>query len=387
MSLERYAISSPTCTEIEVGIFPKEIWIMIWSYIDFKNLQKTCTLVSKSWLEMIRSSKLSWEMKLRDTSVGPDMLGVEDFNAMLSQWKELRELHFSSEQDFAKFRMSLNSKKSLKKVVIPSWIEFYTKGLYVDHPLRGWVSIYWIDPKHLLSPADEIKNVILLQISVKGIPEEFAMRQEDCDFTNLETLQICENNDEGLSSKNVIPFLLRFKELKTLDIHDLEIHIDYLLDILRFLGNMKTLTISVSLAVIHELNEEATKDIFNKALEIVNKKFPFPDVRIVRELKIFENDGYLLGQPIHSIIYGECGAKLRHCIINNIEDIDDIDNVMSGSDYDTSDSESETSDSESDTSYSKSDTSYSIDESDGSSDFMNHESVENSDTEDMNVQE
>jgi hypothetical protein len=389
MSLERYAPSSPTCTEIEEVIFPKEIWIMIWSYIDFKTLQKICTRVSKSWLEMIRSSKLSWEMKLRDTFVGPDMLEVEDFNAMLSQWKELREIHFSSEQDFAKFRLSLNSKKSLKKVVILSRFGFDTKGPYVDHPLRGLVSIYWVDPKHLLTPADEIENVMQLQIDVKGIPEEFAMRQEDRDFTNLETLQICENNDEGLSSKNVgenvVPFLLRFKELKKLVIGLLEIHIDYLLDILRFLGNMKTLTISVTLAVIHELNEEATKDIFNKALEIVNKKFPFPDVRIVRELKIFENDGYLLGQPIYSIIYGECGAKLRHCIINDIEDIDDIDNVMSGSEYDTSDYESDTSDSEIDTSDSKSDTSDSMDESNGSSDFINNASVENSDSEDMNV--
>ena len=283
---------------------------------------------------------------------------------MLSQWKELRELHFSSEQDFAKFRMSLNSKKSLKKVVIPSWIEFYTKGLYVDHPLRGWVSIYWIDPKHLLTPADEIKNVIQLQIYGKGIPEAFAIRQEDRDFTNLETLLICEDNDEGLSSKNVVPFLLRFKELKKLDIDHLDIHIDYLLDILRFLGNMKTLTISVTLAVIYELNEEATKDIFNKALEIVNKRFLFPDVRIL-ELEIFESVGY--GQPRHSIIYGEHGVKLRHSIINDIEDLDDIDNVMSGSEYDTSDSESDTSDS--------------MDESDENSDFMN------SDTEDMNEQE
>ena len=46
---------------------------------------------------------------------------------------------------------------------------------------------------------------------------------------------------------------------------------------------------------------------------------------------------------------------------------------MSGSDYDTSDSESDTSDS--------------MDESDGSSDFINNECAENSDSEDMNVQE
>ena len=117
--------SSSSCTEIEEVIFPEEIWIMIWSYIDFKTLQKICTCVSKSWLEMIRSSKLSWQMKLRDTFVGPDMLGVEDFNAMLSHWNDLRVIHFSSEQEFHR---SLNCKKSLKKVVIPSQIEFDTKG-------------------------------------------------------------------------------------------------------------------------------------------------------------------------------------------------------------------------------------------------------------------
>ena len=228
----------PSSTEIKEFILPEEIWIMIWKYLDFKNLQKVCTQVSKSWLEMIRSSKLSWEMKLRDTFVGPDMLEVEDFNAMLSQWKDLRELHFSSEQDFAKFRFSLNSKKSLKKVVIPSQIEFDTEGPYSDHPLSGEVAMYWIDPKHLLTPADEIKNVIQLQIYVKGIPEAFAIRQEDRDFTNLETLLICENNDEGLSSKNVVPLILRFKKLKKLEIHHLKIQIDYLFDILRFLGDV-----------------------------------------------------------------------------------------------------------------------------------------------------
>ena len=46
---------------------------------------------------------------------------------------------------------------------------------------------------------------------------------------------------------------LRFKELKKLVIQHLEIDIDYLLDILRFLGNMKTLNISVVLSVTSDL--------------------------------------------------------------------------------------------------------------------------------------
>ena len=44
-------------------ILPQEVWILIWSFLDFKTLQKICIRVSKSWMEMIRSSKLSWEVK------------------------------------------------------------------------------------------------------------------------------------------------------------------------------------------------------------------------------------------------------------------------------------------------------------------------------------
>ena len=42
------------------------MWIEIWSFLDFKTLQKTCTLVSKTWFEEIRNStKLSGEMTLK----------------------------------------------------------------------------------------------------------------------------------------------------------------------------------------------------------------------------------------------------------------------------------------------------------------------------------
>ena len=68
MSLERPATSSSSCTEIDNIILPEEVWIMIWSNLDFKTVQKTCTRVSKFWLKIIRSSKLSCEMKLRRTS-------------------------------------------------------------------------------------------------------------------------------------------------------------------------------------------------------------------------------------------------------------------------------------------------------------------------------
>ena len=110
----------PSSTEIKEFILPEEIWIMIWEYLDFKTLQKVCTQVSKSWLEMIRSSKLSWEIKLRYTRNCLEDLEVTDFNAMLLHWKDLRVIHFSSQDDFDKFRSSLNSHNIVGKVVISS---------------------------------------------------------------------------------------------------------------------------------------------------------------------------------------------------------------------------------------------------------------------------
>ena len=121
MSLKRPESSLPSSTEIKEFISPEEIWIMIWKYLDFKTLQKVCTQVSKSWLEMIRNSKLSWEMKLRTRFIKPDFtlaspLQVEDFEAMLLHWKALRVIEFSSHGDFDKFYFSFNSQKIVGKI-------------------------------------------------------------------------------------------------------------------------------------------------------------------------------------------------------------------------------------------------------------------------------
>ena len=125
MSLKRLASFQLTPYKIEEIILPEEVWILIWSFLDFETVQKICTRVSNSWMEMIRKSKLSWEMKLRQSPY--EMLEVEDFNSILCHWENLRELHFSSETDFTKFRSSLNSQKELKKVVVPSRIAIYTQ--------------------------------------------------------------------------------------------------------------------------------------------------------------------------------------------------------------------------------------------------------------------
>ena len=302
MSLEKPAKSSPSCMEIEEVIFPEEIWIIIWSYIDFKTVQKTCTRVSKSWLEMIRSSKLSWEMRLqhRFSFFKLDLLQVEDFNDILYHWKNLRVIHFKSELEFARFQLVLKSHKSLKKIMISSTSALYAEGSPFPSDSLGIAIKYWIDPGHLLTQTDTIKNVITMEMSLDCFFKEFAMRQNDWDLTNLETLKISYRRSyETAIPKPELPF--RFKNLKKLEISQVRIEINELLDILQFLGNTKNVKISASLDVISDVDEEETKYIFNQALEIVKEKFPFPDVRIL--------DLYIYGS-MNSISYDESGVTL-----------------------------------------------------------------------------
>ena len=219
-----------------------------------------------------------------------------------------------------------------------------------DHILWGAVTKFWIDPRLLLTQRNPVKNAIEMKVCMESLPEEFAMKQNHCDLTNLETLEIY--NDGGISY-DYIPMnklLKKIKDLKKLDI-SLEIHINFLQDVLRLLGNTKNVNISASLEVRSELDEEATKNIFNNALEIVKEKFPFPCSRIL-DLNIFENNIYER-RHIFSISYGKIGAILTTFDAN-------------------SDSES--------------DNSNSMDESAVSSDFMDDESLESSDSVEESVE-
>ena len=166
------------------------------------------------------------------------------------------------------------------------------------------VSKYWIDPKQILTQSDEIKNVIKLGIYGVVMPEEFAMRQINYDFTNVEILEL-----DVMGVLDFILMLSRFRELKnfkTTGGAGFVIRIDYLLDILRFLGDWKTLNISAHFDVLSDLGNEATKDIFSEALEIVREKFPFPDARILM-LEIVEGP-YVNSYYRNAILLGERGA-------------------------------------------------------------------------------
>ena len=101
--------------------------------------------------------------------------------------------------------------------------------------------------------------------------------------------------------------LSKFKNLKVLVI-EVEILIDFLLDILHLLESTKTLKISAIVEVKSDYDEEVTKEIFTEALEIMKEKFPSPAIRIL-ELQLFEDKAYE-GRTAFSIICDNSGVIL-----------------------------------------------------------------------------
>ena len=71
----------------QIKNLPLEILEHIWSYLDFHNCQKICTLVSMVWFWGIRnSSKLSTEMKIKRG------LSNEEVNFALDNWPKIQIL-------------------------------------------------------------------------------------------------------------------------------------------------------------------------------------------------------------------------------------------------------------------------------------------------------
>ena len=65
------------------NIIPKEIWVEIWSRVDFRTRQKSCTLACKDWFAGIGgSTSLSDQMTLNN-----HQKSFEDINLVLSHWE------------------------------------------------------------------------------------------------------------------------------------------------------------------------------------------------------------------------------------------------------------------------------------------------------------
>ena len=99
------------------SITPKEIWVKIWSLVDFGTLQKSCTVVCKQWFFGIRgSTSLSDQMVLNN-----EQKSLEDINQVLSHWEALRIVQMSSEMSNVEL-LQLATHPSLERIIFPKEI-------------------------------------------------------------------------------------------------------------------------------------------------------------------------------------------------------------------------------------------------------------------------
>ena len=211
--------------------FPEEVWIHMWSFLDFNNLQKTCTLVCKNWLNQIRdSSVLSGEMKLfrsdsethriqeykRFMKSGEieknavfETKKFEEFDqaeAVLSGWLKLKVLYVSNEGEIEKFG-TFPKHKLLEKIVVLDSKSPQNKLLSKKLGPGSWgmVTKSWFNPKLPLNSASgynlrsnkthpaTLENVLSLSISPSSIPQNFEKLAEQ--MKNVEFLSFSSGSD------------------------------------------------------------------------------------------------------------------------------------------------------------------------------------------------
>ena len=258
---------------------PKEIWELIWSFLDYHALQKICTLVSKTWLENIRDSPtLSEELILKISKSDPPVEVIKD---ILSHWTKLKVLHFKTNQELGfefgfKIGLAINSTlhPMLRKVIIPSPNSFEPKEL----GKWGKVKEIWFDPKEVINPSG-LDKIFSLEISTRKIPRDIKYETIGQIIPNVETLSL-----HGFPHTNLIP---GFNHLKNLNAVEEEIPVEWLLRYLQNIEEVKNLRIFVDVSVNAWFSDfQETETCFKNALKLIHKKFP----RKSTELKIVEQD-------------------------------------------------------------------------------------------------
>ena len=230
-SRSAWSKQDPESTKIRL---PTEIWIHIWSFLDFNTLQKISILVSKEWFCKIRNSaRLSGEMILR-----LENRNAKDINNVLFQWPKLKVLHLSDCQCGSRLGklvslweklkennvtiemlgINLTENALLEKIIVPRSVPVSELG--------GWgkATKVWIDPKNLLAPPD-LENIFSLNLKIdkhKKVPENIEIEKIELFnvLTNVESLSISGNCfNLGLISS--------FKKLKYLNLTIDEIPRDF----------------------------------------------------------------------------------------------------------------------------------------------------------------
>ena len=207
-------------------ILPKEVWVEIWSRVDFRTQQKSCTLVCKYWFEGIRgSTSLSGQMALDNSKKS-----LKDINLVLSHWEKLRIVRMSSEMSNVEL-LQLDTHPSLEKIIFPKEFEI---GIW------GKVTKVCFDLKNKSSETTSVENIVELHLLnfleswnwfgefVMKVPDEARepflkrFKTEDislgpmaCMMSNLETLHILDDADyDGIEPGKMKYFACFFQGLQ-----------------------------------------------------------------------------------------------------------------------------------------------------------------------------
>ena len=285
----------PSSEQFEISL-PTEVWIQIWSFLDFNTRQKICTLVSKGWLCEIRNStRLSSQMILRLKN-----RNVEDINDALFRWPKLKVLqlsechsgycnckpvplrklvtHWEKSKEFPlntkMFGINLTENELLRKIVVHKSMPLVELGHW------GETNKVCFDPQNWI-PAN-LENVINLKIYADSIPENFEILKNPKVLMNVESLcisgkrgMVVDKLDSELFS-NLQSFILGLKKLTKIAI-DVKVDITDFLEFLHLFANVKDVKqfmLTVHIVPDHfDFEIDYVEGVFKEALKMVENSF------------------------------------------------------------------------------------------------------------------
>ena len=303
----RFTWSKQESESVDISL-PTEVWVYVWSFVDFDTRQKICTLVSKGWFNEIRNSaRLSREMILR-----LENRSAEDINNVLSRWPKLKVLHLSdckcgwqypswnkcnceygsriskvmSHWEKSKehpltietLGINLTEHRLLRKIVV-------TKSMPLEE-LSDWgkATKVWFDPK-IWTPAN-LENVINLKIIVDHVPRNFEIVQIGQALMNVEHLYISEVPKEyyrAIDSElilNLRKFILGFKKLKIVWI-EADVDITDFLNLLHSIANVKNVKFYLNVSIVHgHMEKKEVERVFEEGFKIVKETFPIKSTNV-----------------------------------------------------------------------------------------------------------
>ena len=148
--------------------FPTEVWLTIFGFLDWKNLQEKAVLVCNSWLEMIRGSpKLSGELSLRS-----DKIKKDDLIAILTRWKELKVLRAIQGDDFDFKGIKFSNYENLTQIIVSKQLHGENfEGFPTKSPEWFFSTIVCVDPQVTPKLVNSLQSLKKSKISPDSVKE------------------------------------------------------------------------------------------------------------------------------------------------------------------------------------------------------------------------